>query len=77
MEVFFVVLIVMLCVVAMMSVGVMFGRKPIGGSCGGIAALFGQAGCAVCDKTKKKNSPCAIKIKPRPESSDSEPNQAV
>ncbi len=61
METFLAVLVFMLAVVAMMSVGVMFGRKPIGGSCGGIAALFGQAGCAVCKKKKKNACPVVKK----------------
>ena len=37
----------MLLVVAAMSIGVIFGRPPIKGSCGGIAQL-GLGGCDVC-----------------------------
>jgi len=37
----------MLLVVAAMSIGVMFGRPPIKGSCGGIAQL-GLGGCEIC-----------------------------
>jgi hypothetical protein len=39
---------VMLIVVAVMSVGVMFGRKPISGSCGGLKALGISADCEIC-----------------------------
>lgn len=37
----------MLLVVAAMSIGVMMGRKPISGSCGGISAL-GLGECEIC-----------------------------
>lgn len=43
--------------VFIMSVGVIFKRKPIAGSCGGIANLMGS--CDVCDK----KSQCIEKIK--------------
>ena len=39
---------VMLIVVAVMAVGVMFGRKPISGSCGGLKALGISADCEIC-----------------------------
>ena len=39
---------VMLAVVAGMAVGVVFGRKPISGSCGGLSALGGSAPCEIC-----------------------------
>ena len=37
-----------------MSVGVLLGRKPISGSCGGMSAIGMEAACDVCggDKTK-------------------------
>lgn len=38
--------IVMLVAVAALAVGVMLGRKPIGGSCGGISAAGGDSSCA-------------------------------
>lgn len=33
---------------AAMAIGVMFGRSPIKGSCGGMSALSGQGECALC-----------------------------
>lgn len=47
--------------VLIMSVGVIFKRKPISGSCGGIANLMGS--CDVCDMKsecvdKKKKHSC-------------------
>lgn len=38
----------MLVLVAAMAVGVMFGRKPISGSCGGLANLGIDAECEIC-----------------------------
>ncbi|MDO4231995.1 MAG: (Na+)-NQR maturation NqrM [Lautropia sp.] len=50
--------IVMLLVVAGMAVGVMAGRKPIAGSCGGIANLGIEKVCGICgnDFTKCENN---------------------
>jgi len=39
---------VMLLIVAGMSIGVIMGRKPIAGSCGGMKALGLDTGCEVC-----------------------------
>lgn len=43
--------------ILVMSVGVLFKRKPIQGSCGGIANLMGS--CDICDQ----KSECIDKIK--------------
>jgi len=44
----------MLIVVAIMAIGVAFGRKPIAGSCGGIAQLNPRLGldgeCQICGR---------------------------
>ena len=44
----------MLLVVAGMAVGVMFGRKPIAGSCGGIANLGIEKECSICGGSREK-----------------------
>jgi hypothetical protein len=41
---FFVIVLVML----MMSVGVLLGRKPVQGSCGGLNNIEGLADCEIC-----------------------------
>ena len=51
---------IMLLVVAGMAIGVMAGRKPIAGSCGGIANLGIEKSCGICgnDFTKcRSNDP--------------------
>lgn len=54
MDIFLVVFVVMMLLVIAMSVGVLLGRKPISGSCGGMSALGMEVACDVCkgDKTK-------------------------
>jgi hypothetical protein len=57
MELFFIVFLVMVVLVVAMSVGVLMGKKPISGSCGGMSALGMEVACDVCggDKTKCEN----------------------
>ncbi len=45
---FLLVFIAMLAIVAAMSVGVMFGRRPIQGSCGGLGQLGIDTRCEIC-----------------------------
>lgn len=52
--------------ILIMSVGVLFKRKPIQGSCGGIANFMGS--CDICDK----KSECVDKIKELSKCSTSE-----
>ncbi|HSX71751.1 MAG TPA: (Na+)-NQR maturation NqrM [Pseudomonas sp.] len=44
----------MLLVVLGMAIGVIFGRKPIAGSCGGIAALGIEKECSICGGSREK-----------------------
>lgn len=48
------VFVIMLVVVLGMSVGVLFGRKPIAGSCGGIASLGIEKECSICGGDRQK-----------------------
>ena len=52
MEVFVFVLAGLLLIVLAMSVGVLMGRKPIAGSCGGMAALGMDTACDICGGDK-------------------------
>lgn len=40
--------IVLILIVAMMSVGVLLGRKPVQGSCGGMNNIQGLGDCEIC-----------------------------
>jgi len=46
--------LIMLLVVLGMAVGVIFGRKPIAGSCGGIANLGIEKECSICGGSREK-----------------------
>lgn len=48
------VFLVMLLVVFGMSIGVIMGRKPIAGSCGGIANLGIEKECSICGGNREK-----------------------
>lgn len=48
---------VMLLIITAMSVGVLFGRKPITGSCGGVGAALGDDDY-VCDLCGNDESKC-------------------
>lgn len=50
---FIAVFVVLLTVVVAMSVGVLLGRKPIAGSCGGMAALGMDTACDICAGDKQ------------------------
>lgn len=60
MATFFAVFVFMLLIIAAMAVGVIFGRQPIKGSCGGMAAVGMEAECDVCGGDKGK---CDTEIK--------------
>ncbi|TLX61724.1 ApbE family protein [Stutzerimonas nosocomialis] len=45
---------VMLLVVFGMAIGVIMGRKPIAGSCGGIANLGIEKECSICGGNREK-----------------------
>lgn len=49
-----VVFVFMLIVIALMAVGVILGKKPITGSCGGMSAIGMESACDVCGGDKQK-----------------------
>ncbi|MCK7552216.1 (Na+)-NQR maturation NqrM [Marinobacter goseongensis] len=51
---FLLVLLIVSVLVAAMSVGVIFGRKPISGTCGGIGALGINQSCDICGGNTQK-----------------------
>ena len=48
MTIWIIALAFMMLIMAAMAVGVIFGRKPIAGSCGGLNQLGMKEGCEVC-----------------------------
>ncbi|MGB0734213.1 MAG: (Na+)-NQR maturation NqrM [Pontibacterium sp.] len=54
MEVMILTFVVLSIVIVAMSVGVLLGRKPIKGSCGGMAALGMDTACDICGGDPKK-----------------------
>lgn len=48
MQIFLITLLAFTLAVLFMSVGVLMGRKPIAGSCGGMTALGLDTSCAIC-----------------------------
>ncbi|GHD45043.1 hypothetical protein SAMN05216429_103217 [Marinobacter persicus] len=65
---FLLVLGIVVLLVAAMSVGVIFGRKPISGTCGGIGALGISTSCEICGgNTQKCEESREESGKPQPE----------
>ncbi len=54
MTMFFISMLVIGLVIAAMSVGVIMGRAPIKGSCGGLGALGIDQACEICGGDPKK-----------------------
>lgn len=48
MEIILVTALFLMVIFAAMAVGVIFGRGPIKGSCGGIATITGERSCDLC-----------------------------
>ena len=48
------IFLVLMAVIAVMSVGVLFGKKPITGSCGGLANLEPGRKCELCGGNPSK-----------------------
>lgn len=50
MQIFFITLVFLLVIMTAMSVGVLLGRKPLKGSCGGVGAALGEPDyvCDIC-----------------------------
>lgn len=51
---FLVVFVIMLALVAAMSIGVIMGRKPIAGTCGGLNMMGADGSCEICGGDSSK-----------------------
>lgn len=74
MTMFFAVLGVMLLFVTLMSVGVLLGRKPISGSCGGMSALGMDVACDIC---KGDKSICETEVESAKKANEGKDSLAV
>lgn len=56
MQTFLIALFALLLITGIMAVGVLFGRKPISGSCGGVGAALGEEDyvCELCGNDEAK-----------------------
>jgi hypothetical protein len=50
----FIIFLVLMTIIGVMSVGVIFGKKPITGSCGGLANLEPGRECELCGGNPSK-----------------------
>jgi hypothetical protein len=56
-QLFLITFIFFAVILTLMSIGVILKGKPIKGSCGGVAAMFGLDGCFFCSKKRKGECP--------------------
>lgn len=54
MDIMIITFVVLLLIITAMSVGVLMGRKPIAGSCGGMSALGMDTACDICGGDKDR-----------------------
>jgi hypothetical protein len=54
MSLYLITFLVMLFIVVAMAVGVMAGRKPLQGSCGGLNKIEGLGECEICGGDRQK-----------------------
>ncbi|MFT6092127.1 MAG: hypothetical protein ACJA2Q_000009 [Pseudohongiellaceae bacterium] len=61
MAVFLISFLLIVTVVLIMSVGVIMGRKPVQGSCGGLNNLSGMDECELCGGSVSKCEELSVK----------------
>ncbi|MFT4670899.1 MAG: hypothetical protein ACJAY7_001672 [Pseudohongiellaceae bacterium] len=62
MAVFLISFLLIVTVVLIMSVGVIMGRKPVQGSCGGLNNLSGMDECELCGGSVSKCEELSVKV---------------
>lgn len=54
MDIMILTFVALMVIIAAMSIGVVMGRKPIAGSCGGMSALGMETACDICGGDKER-----------------------
>ncbi|GGC02893.1 hypothetical protein GCM10011352_31400 [Marinobacterium zhoushanense] len=54
MDIMILTFVALLVIIGAMSIGVVMGRKPIAGSCGGMSALGMETACDICGGDKAR-----------------------
>ncbi|MBV1789193.1 (Na+)-NQR maturation NqrM [Marinobacterium sp. D7] len=54
MDIMILTFVALLVIIGAMSIGVLMGRKPIAGSCGGMSALGMETACDICGGDKAR-----------------------
>ena len=57
MDTFLITFFILLSIILFMSLGVLFGKKPITGSCGGLQVLGEEGECEICGGDPNKCKP--------------------
>lgn len=66
MALFLISFFVLFSVICLMAIGVIFGRKPIAGSCGGVGAALGEKNyvCELCGGDEAKCEEISLQASP-------------
>ncbi|SUO94544.1 (Na+)-NQR maturation NqrM [Suttonella ornithocola] len=65
MTTFLIIFVIFALVIVAMAVGVIFGRKPISGSCGGLGAVGVERACGCTDVCKNSVEAKAEAVEPQ------------
>lgn len=68
---FLIIFVIFILVMLVMAVGVIFGRKPIAGSCGGLGAVGVERACGCKDVCKNEVESETMDVQSKPQAKPS------